>query len=133
MTDLSNTQEQQILNNIAAGGVYVSLHTGDEGDEPDGTLEVAAADYAREFVAEADLTVDAPDEGPSTISNDLEINFGTTQNDWGTVSHGALWADDVGGVDEAPYTATIAVDNGGATPSGITVRINAGALTFSLD
>lgn len=133
MTDLSNTQEQQILTDIATGGVYVALHTADEGDEPDGTNEVAAADYEREFVAEADLTVDAPDEGASTLSNDLEINFGTTQNDWGTITHGSLWADVAGGASEAPYTSTISLGNSGAAPSGITVRIDAGQLTFSLD
>ena len=138
MTDLSNTQEQSILNDIAAGGVYVSLHTADEGDEPvpnrgTGSTEVTAADYSRQFVAEADLTVDAPDAGPSTLSNNLEINWGTTQNDWGTVTHGALWNTAIGGTGEAPYTATVALGNGGSAPAGITVKINAGEMTFSLD
>lgn len=108
MTDLSNTQEEQILNNIAAGGVYVSLHSGDEGDGTQRHPRSTAADYSHEFVAEADLTVSAPGERPSTLSNDLLVEFGTTTSDWGTVSHAALWADDVSGANEAPYTATVA-------------------------
>lgn len=104
-----------------------------EATEPNGTLEVTAADYSHEFVAEADLTVSAPGERPSTLSNDLPVEFGTTTSDWGTVSHAALWADDVSGANEAPYTATVALGNSGAAPSGITVRINAGELNFSLD
>lgn len=138
MTDLSNTQEQQILSNIASGGVYVSLHSADEGDEPvpakgTGSTELTAADYQRQFVAEADLTITVVDAGASTISNALEINFGTTANDWGQVTHAALWNTDVGGVGEAPYTATVALGNGGAAPAGVTVRINAGEMTFALD
>ena len=138
MTDLSNSQETTVLNNIAAGGVYVSLHTADEGDEPvpakgTGSTEVTAADYGRQFVAEADLTVSTVDAGGSTLTNNLAISWGTTTSDWGNVTHAALWNTDVGGAGEKPYTATVALGNGGSVPSGIEVRINAGELTFTVD
>lgn len=131
MSDLSNTREQTVLNNIAAGGVYVSLHSADEGDEPDGSNEVGAADYGREPVAEADLTVSGT--SPTTLTNDAPVNWGTTQNNWGTISHAALWSTEQGGTGEEPYTATIALENGGDAPSGIEVKINAGDLTFTID
>lgn len=131
MTDLSSSRESEVLNSIAAGGVYVSLHTEDEGNEPDGVNEVGAADYEREFVAEADLSVSG--SGPTTLTNDVEINWGITENDWGNVTHGALWNDTQGATGEEPYTSTVALGNGGDAPEGIEVRIDAGQLTFDIN
>lgn len=138
MTDLSNSQETTVLNNIKTGGVYVSLHTADEGDEPVpakgvGSTEVTAADYARQHLTEANCTVTTVDVGGSTLTNAVAISWGTTTSDWGTVTHAALWNTAVGGVGEKPYTSTVALGNAGAVPSGIEVRINAGELTFTVD
>lgn len=140
MTDLSNTEETNVLNNIAAGGVYVSLHTADEGDEPvpargTGSTEIPStnADYSRQHLTEANCTVTTVDVGGSTLSNAVAISWGTTTSDWGTVTHAALWNTPIGGVGEKPYTGTVALGNGGSVPSGIEVRINAGELTFTVD
>lgn len=130
MTDLSSTQEQTVLDNIISGGVYVSLHTADEGNEPDGANEVSASDYARASVAATDLSTSG--SGPTTMTNDVDINFGTTENDWGTITHAALW-DDTAANSGSPYTATISVGNSGDAPSGVEVSIPAGDLTFDID
>lgn len=131
MSDLSSTRESTVLNNIASGGVYVSLHTADEGNEPDGTNEVSAADYSREFVAASDITISG--SAPTTLTNDLDISWGETQNDWGSVTHGALWNDTIGATGEEPYTATVTLGNGGSAPAGIEVKILANDLTFNID
>lgn len=131
MTDLSAAREQAVLDNIASGGVYVSLHTSDEGNNPDGTNEVSAGDYSRQHLAEADISTSG--NGPTTLTNDVEINWGTTSNDWGNVTHGALWSAEAGGTGEEPYTATVSLGNGGDVPSGIEVKINSGGLTFDID
>lgn len=131
MTDLSSSREQEVLDNIAAGGVYVSLHSGDEGNEPDGSLEVDAADYAREHLEEANISISG--SGPTTLTNDVEVNWGVTENDWGDVTHGALWNDTQGATGEEPYTSTVELGNGGSAPEGIEVRIDAGELTFDIN
>lgn len=131
MSDLSSSREQTVLENIRSGGVYVSLHSTDEGNEPTGTSEVGASDYAREFVAATDLSISG--SGPTELTNDLDIDWGVTDNDWGTVSHAALWDDAASGTDPTPYTSTMALSNGGDAPSGIQVKINAGGLTFTID
>lgn len=131
MTDLSSSREQEVLDNIAAGGVYVSLHSGDEGNEPDGSLEVGADDYAREHLEEADISISG--SGPTTLTNDVEINWGVTENDWGDVTYGALWNTEQGGTGEEPYTSTVELGNGGSAPEGIEVRIDVNGLTFDID
>lgn len=131
MTNLSTSREQSILNDIASGGVYVSLHSADEGNEPDGSDELTASDYSRQHVPESELSING--SNPATLTNDNEIQFGVTNTDWGTISHGALWSHDAGVSGEEPYTSTIELANGGAAPSGVEVKINAGDLTLSLD
>lgn len=131
MTDLSSSREQAVLDSIADGGVYVSLHSGDEGNEPDGSLEVDADDYAREHLTEANISISG--SGPTTLTNDVEVNWGVTENDWGDVTHGALWSDAEGATDVEPYTSTTELGNAGSAPEGIEVRIDANGLTFDID
>jgi len=130
MTDLSASQESTVLSNITSGGVYVSLHTGDEGNAPDESSEVTQADYSRVHLAEADISTSG--SGPTQMTNDVAVDWGTTQNDWGNVTHAALWSD-TSANSGTPYTATVSLSNGGSTPSGIQVIIEAGNLTFSVD
>lgn len=119
------------MNNIAAGGVYVSLHTADEGNEPDGSNEVGAADYSRVQLAEADIGISG--SAPTTMANNVSIDWGTTSNDWGTITHAALWTGAQGTTGVAPETATIALTNSGSAPAGVSVSIPAGELTFEMD
>jgi hypothetical protein len=130
MTDISSTREDTILDNIKSGGVYVSLHTADEGNEPDGGDEVPTADYSREHLPEADINVSG--SAPTTLENTAEINWGTTSNSWGTVTHAALWSDTSGNNGD-PYTATVQVGNSGSIPAGAEVRIDSNDLVFEVD
>lgn len=128
MSDFSTSRETTIANNLIAGGVYVSLHTADEGQEPDGSSEVSAADYDRVNVAQADWTVSG--SNPTTITNDNIISFGTTQNDWGAITHGCLWDSATGGT---PLVATVSISNSGATPSGVEVEISGDGIQINID
>ena len=131
MTDLSETEEANVLNNIAAGGVYVGLHTADEGQEPDGSNEVSASDYSRAVIAESDLTVSGA--SPTTLTNDLAVSFTDSANEnWGDVSHAVLWDDTIANSGE-PYTAAIAVSGGGTVETGVGVDIPSGELTVDMD
>lgn len=130
MSDLSNTQEEAILDDISSGGFYIGLHTADEGDEPDGTDEVDADDYERVELAEADISQSG--SAPTQITNDEPIDWGTTENDWGTITHAALW-DDTSGNDGDPITSTVEVGNSGDAPSGVQVLIETDDLTLSID
>jgi len=98
LTDLTGYTEQQIAEWLAdgvdfpaaPGELYVSLHTADEGNNPDGSNEVSATDYTRATAGTDDLTILSGD-GPTTLENSSEINFGDPQNDWGTITHVGLW------------------------------------------
>ena len=109
--------------------LFVALHSGDEGNEPDGTLEVTAADYDRQPLDLADVSITG--SGPTTLTNDNDIVFtASTESNWGDVTWGSLWTAVTGG---NPRTSTVELTNGGAAPEGIEVRIDAGQLTFALD
>lgn len=75
---------------VAPGTLYVSLHTADEGNNPDGTNEVSASDYSRVSVGSADLTILSGD-GPTTLENSADISFGDPSNNWGDITHVGLW------------------------------------------
>jgi hypothetical protein len=109
------------------GTIYVGLHTSAPGESPDGSTEVSAADYDRVGVS-AGTGWNTP--GENDFQNANEISFGTTQNDWGNISHASLWdASSTGNC-----IAAFALDSGGgSTPSGIDVSFPAGDLSFSLD
>lgn len=108
----------------APSALEVSLHTADPTDSPDGSTEVSASDYARVSVSAGSgwTTV-----GVDGFENTNIIDFGTTQNDWGSVSHAAL-SDGSGN-----WLATTSVSNGGSIPSGTDVYFEAGQLTFTSD
>lgn len=138
MTDFSGYSEDQILNHIfkntsifsSPTNVYISLHTADEGEIPDGSNEVGAADYARASTAPADWTVDASD-GPSTVDNANTISFGDPQNNWGTVTHIAIWDAQSAG---NPLTVTASLNSSKeVTQDTDELQFAAGNLTFDLN
>ena len=128
MTDLSGHRESETLNAMAAGGLFVALHTADEGNSPDGTSEVTAGDYDRVEIAEADWTISG--SGPTTLTNDVVADFGNTDSNWGNITHASLWDAASSG---NPETSTIALTNGGEAPEGIDVEIPAGDITFEIN
>lgn len=98
MTDFSGYSENEIAEWLfkntdmpaSSTNVYVSLHTADEGENPDGSNEVDAADYDRAETSPTDWTVGSSD-GPTTVDNANDISFGDPQNNWGTITHFAIW------------------------------------------
>jgi len=104
MTDFSGYSENEIAEwlfkntdmPVSPSNVYVSLHTADEGENPDGTNEVSAADYDRASTAPADWTIGGTD-GPTVAENANNISFGDPTNNWGTITHFALWDASTGG------------------------------------
>ena len=138
MTDFSGYSEDAILNHIfkntsiftSPSNVYISLHTADEGDNPDETNEVSAADYSRVSTAPTDWTVDAND-GPSTVENANVISFGDPTNNWGTITHVAVWDASTGG---NPLTATFALNSSKTVDADTDeFTFEAGDLSFELD
>ena len=130
MSDLSGTEEDRILNEwVDDNTLYVSLHSADEGNDPDGTDEVDASDYDREPLNIGDVSITGG--GPTTLENDSDITFTESADEnWGDVQYGALW-DSLS--DGNPRSSTVALDNGGTVDEGMEVTIEAGNLTFELD
>lgn len=79
------------------GSLYLSLHTGDPGDS--GANEVAASDYARLALPRttADWTLSDDGLGMTWVENASDITFPSPTQDWGTVSHIAIWDAATGG------------------------------------
>ena len=115
----------------APSNVYVSLHTADEGNQPDGSNEIdsSSASYSRVSTSPADWNVSG--SGPTTVSNANAINFGDPTESWGTVSHFAIWDASTAG---NPLLATVALDSSKSIDSSTDeVRFDSGALTADLD
>lgn len=132
MSDFSTQRESKTASNITSGGVYVSLHTADEGQTPGGGNEVSAADYSRLNIAAADLNTSG--SAPTTISNaNVEEWTASAQNDWGNVTHFAFW-DDTAANNGDPETATVSFSSGGGDiTAGERVYVEAGQLEIQID
>jgi len=140
MTDLSGFTEQEVINaifkdtapSLDTGDIYVSLHNADEGNNPDGSEEVDAASYDRAQVAPDDWEVTG--DGPTVAENTAEINFGDPEEDWGEVTHFAIWTEDAGVTGEEPLSSTVELDVAQEINSNTDdVTFEAGSLTAELD
>lgn len=129
MTGLSSTWENEVLQQIADDGVYVALHSADEGNEPDGSFEIDAEDYKRIHLMESEIDIDG--DAPTVLSNNVEIEWGEAEEDWGEVTHGVLWSEDLDDVGE-PYTSSSELANGGTVSEGVAVSIDVSELEFRL-
>lgn len=126
MSDFSSYREEATLEDIRAGGLSVSLHTADEGNDPDGTNEVTGDGYARVDTTEADWSISG--ESPTVIENNVTLDFGTAGSDWGNVTHFAL----LSGTDFE--TSTVELDNAPhEVTEGEDVSVPAGELSLELD
>jgi hypothetical protein len=89
-TGLNQTAASAALDLIISGGADVRLMNQDlaynDGAAELDTKEVSAADYSAYNVAQADwdVTFDTTDN-KATLENGIVVDFGETQNDWGTV------------------------------------------------
>jgi hypothetical protein len=134
LTDYSETEfrdwmSQGVSTDTPPDPIYIGLHTSDPGESPDGSTEVSAADYSRVGVA-ADTGWATPTT--SSFENASEVTFGEATNDWGTVSHVALWDDTQGAAGETAIAA-YALDTSKAINTGDEAVFRAGDLSFSLD
>jgi len=85
-TYLKNELVDHVLRNAAyasPNALYVALFTTATGDDGSGT-ELSAGGYARQA-----LTVDAPSDGAT--ANTSAVTFGPATEDWGTVTHCAIY------------------------------------------
>lgn len=132
MSDLTDYLEAEIINWSFGGDsmptppdpVYVSLHTSDPGESPDGSTEVGSGGYSRQSVAAADWTTSA-----GTADNDNAITFPEATSDIGTVTHFAVW-DGSTQSDNALWAASL--DNSRDIQTGDTARFSAGDLSFEV-
>lgn len=137
MSDFTDYTEQAIRDWLsqgtampsAPGTLYVALHTSDPGESPDGTTEVSASDYDRTGAATGSGWNTITSGDGTGFENASEIDFGTTSNNWGTLTHVSLWDSQTDGNCLAAY----ALDSGGDAPSGIDVTFPAGDLSFIIN
>ena len=89
-TGFNQTAAESAIDNIIAGGADVRLMTSQldytDGDAELDTKEVSATDYSVQNIAEADWTVSFDSTtNTATLENANEIDYGTIDNDWGTI------------------------------------------------
>jgi len=91
MSGLTAQAESDTITEIVFGGtgdVYLALHTSDPGNSPDGSTEVTDTNYSRQNVSESDFTETG--DGPTTLTNDVQIQFDPFDGDVGDITHGSL-------------------------------------------
>lgn len=136
MSDFTDTIETDIRDYVFSGTqlptppstLYVSLHTSDPGETPDGSTEVSAADYSRYEIPLADWT-DITSGGGTGAENTNEEVIGPAQNNWGTISHVGIWDSQTGGTPIASFAANSST----TIESGDEFKIAAGDLSFTID
>ena len=89
-TGFNQTAAESAIDNIIVGGADVRLMNSQldytDGDTELGNKEVSAADYTVQSIAEADWTVSFDSTtNTATLENANEIDYGTIDNDWGTI------------------------------------------------
>ena len=141
MSALTDYTEQQFRDWISQGSstatppdpLYVSLHTADPGEVPDGSTEVGATNYSRQSVGSSNWTTLAP----ADVSNDghgfengTTVQFDTASSSWGTITHVAIWdTSDTSG----NALATAALDSSRSVGDGDQAQFGTGSLSFVID
>jgi len=142
MTDLTSYSQQEFRDWMSQGTatdtppdpLYVSLHTSDPGETPDGSTEVSATNYSRQSVSSSGWNTLAPADFTNADAHGFEnansIQFDPANSSWGTVSHVALW-DGSSASDNA--LASFALDSSRSVADGDQVQFAATNLSFGLD
>ncbi len=128
----SNYLEQQILSWIAGTdmplaptSVYVALSTADPGEVGTSISEPAGAHgYARVAVSFSAVAQGADE---ATISNDTEVAFGPATDDWGAITHFAIFDAATAGnmLRHSDLSAPVTLNNGDSATFAV------GALTIA--
>lgn len=98
MSDLTNYLEDQVVRwisqnedmPVSPSNIYISLHTSDEGESPDGSFEVDASDYSRIQTSPSDWSVESAN-GATRFTNATVLSFGDPTSNWGEVTHVGVW------------------------------------------
>lgn len=133
---LSNQLEQDILDHFfglssktAAATFYVSLHTGDPGEDG-ALLEVSGNGYARTAVTNSSSTWTRT---VSQIASNTAISFsGPTPSTFGTVTHFGIWKH-ASSQTAANFVAGSALDTPRTTVVGVGLSFASGDLTITID
>ena len=130
-TGFNQSAAETAVNQIISGGADVRLMTtslsyDDTATELD-SKEVSSTDYTTVNVPDADwdITFDVAN-GELTLTNNALVDFGETQNDWGTVVDVAIHND---GTDDFIRADEV---NDPEITTGELVRFPAGEITYTL-
>lgn len=143
MAGLGNRQGAETLNHILgkspdttpAGVVWVSLHTGDPGEDGQTANEATGAGYARVSTVAVDWDVADDSTSPATTQNASVIQFPLATGDWsGAVDFTffAIW-DDASLSAEANYIATGPITTPKSVESGDQIEFANGVLTWTIN
>lgn len=141
MSDLTDYSEQQFRDWMSQGSstatppdpLYVSLHTSDPGETPDGSTEVSATQYSRQSVGSSNWNTLAPGDVSSNghgFENAADITFSTANSNWGTITHVALWD---GSTDSDNALASYALDTSRSVTDGDQAQFSSTNLSFVID
>lgn len=117
-----------------AGVLYVSLHTGDPGEDGQTANEASGGSYARKVTSAASWNA-ATDADPSVTDNASAITFVTATADWSSASdmtHYGLWST-LSGTGEADYVGSGVLDVARPVLDGDTPEFAAGTLKMTMD
>ena len=132
MSGLTAQAESDTITDIVFGGtgdVYLALHTSDPGNSPDGTTEVSDSNYSRVQVEESDFSETG--DGPTTLTNDVEISFDPFDDDVGDITHGSFADSGTEGTADFQVVGSLSpVRNFSA---GEFANFQSGEITFEID
>ena len=133
---LSNQLEQDIIDHFwnlsaqtAASTFYVSLHTGDPGEDG-ANNEVSGNGYARTSVATG--TGQWTRTGSQVVNNNAVSFTGPTPATFGTVTHFGIWKHATSTA-AANFIAGAQLDNSRVTSVGVGLSFAGGALSITID
>lgn len=137
MGGFANSWEKQIMSHrfnitsYATCDLYVGLSSADPTDDASGVSEPPSGKgYARVKTTNASSSSwQVADATGVTVDNSVAIEFGTASDDWGTMTHFALFSGGTAGASVLAYgalTASKSVDNGD------TARFTANSLDICL-
>lgn len=127
---LSNAYETSIINHVlgkselsfnGSAVIDIALSTADPGEAGASLAEPTGNNYARKTTAPADWSVTG-----GVASNAAEQAFPEASGSWGTITHFAIFIDDI-------FAGSGALTAPKAIGAGVVFRFAAGQLTITLD
>jgi len=118
------------ITRYATCDLYVGLSSADPTDDASGVSEPPGKGYARVKTTNASSTSwQISDATGTTVNNSVAIEFGAASDDWGTMTHFALFS---GGTAGASVLAHGALTSSKTVENGDTARFSASQLNICL-